>query len=120
METDDLYTKNSNALYLHPNTSRILKEIRLDSSLSHISLNEIKKFQQALTEESKYKEFKILRGKKRYLSHRQWISFSPGNLTITNTCVQIDQKLIHTYTNRGHSYPLYFLLSPYTRKHPSS
>ena len=80
MEADprDVYTNSQNAIFLDPNTSSILREIRSDAALSHISLKDIKKFQKALTEESKYKEFKILRGKKRYLSHRQWISFSPG------------------------------------------
>ena len=74
----DAYINNANAIFLDPNTSHVLREIRSDASLSHISLRDIKKFQQALTEESKYKEFKLLRGRKRYLSHRQWISFSPG------------------------------------------
>ena len=75
-------TANNDPIFLHPNTSAILQELKKDSALSGVSLKQIRIFQNALSAESKHKEFRILRGKKRYLSQRKWLSFAPGTYTL--------------------------------------
>lgn len=71
---------NTEDIQIHPNSADILEELKQDSRLSFLTQRDVKLFEQSLYNLSRSKEFHQLRGKKRYLSSRPWISFAPGNV----------------------------------------
>ena len=80
------YHDPSKDIFLHPNTANILEEVSKDSKFSFLSRNDIKNFENSLYEISRANEFRLLRGKRRYLSNRPWISFAPGEYLICLKC----------------------------------
>ena len=77
-------------IFANPNIENIYEEIRKEAPFSGITKTDVRIFQQSLYELSRAKENRILRGKKRYFSHRQWITYGPGRWT---------NKAIHTTTH---------------------
>ena len=63
---------------------RLLKNIQRDSELYPMSVDTIQNFKQGLEWESKMREYKLLRGKKRYLSYRRYITFDNSMLAGLN------------------------------------
>ena len=72
------YHDSSKDIFLHPNTTDILREVSKDSKFSFLTRDDIKTFERSLYEISRANEFRLLRGKRRHLSNRPWISFAPG------------------------------------------
>ena len=66
--------------HLLSSQDRLLKNIQRDSELYPMSVDTIQNFKQSLEWESKIREFKLLRGKKRYLSYRRYITFDNSML----------------------------------------
>ena len=73
---------NTNDIFIHPNTQNILSEIAKDAELSKIPRKEILAFKRTLYDLSRSMEQRILRGEKRYLSHRKWLVYNIGNYPV--------------------------------------
>ena len=72
------YFDSTKDIFLHPTTTNILNDARRDGNLSQLTREDIIRFRQSLYDISRETEARILRGKKRYLASRKWISFAPG------------------------------------------
>ena len=65
------YLEPTNPLFLTPSTTNIWKKLQKSINVDNISTTDIEKFRNYLTELSKEREQRILRGKKRKSSFRQ-------------------------------------------------
>lgn len=72
------YFDSTKDIFLHPTTTNILNEVRKEGNVSQLSQQDIVKFRQSLYDISRETEARILRGKRRHLAARKWISFAPG------------------------------------------
>ena len=66
--------------HLLSSQNRLLNNIQRDSELYPMPLEAIQSFKTSLEWESKIREYKLLRGKKRYLSYRRYITFDNSML----------------------------------------
>ena len=66
--------------HLVSNQDRLLKNIQRDCELYPMPAEAIQRFKQSLEWESKVREYNLLRGKKRYLSYRRYITFDNSML----------------------------------------
>ena len=65
------YLEPTNPLFLTPSTKNIWEKLQKSINVDNISTTDIEKFRNYLTELSKEREQRILRGKKRKSSFRQ-------------------------------------------------
>ena len=72
------YFDSTKDIFLHPTTANILNEVRKEGNPTQLSREDIIRFRQSLYDISREAETRILRGKRRHLATRKWISFAPG------------------------------------------
>ena len=72
------YFDSSKDIFLYPTTSGILEHVKTNANLTHITTQDVIQFRQTLYEISRATEARLLRGKKRYLANRPWLTFAPG------------------------------------------
>ena len=76
-----IYTDPTSPIFLDKNNERLLKFIKkTDPRLQYLTKTDILAYKDRLTQISKDKERRILRGRKRYLSHRKFKVYGPLNI----------------------------------------
>ena len=74
------YLDPSSSIHLELNRSHIFRAIKNDAIARPASTATIKHFQESLSYFSRQKERYMLRGKKRHLNYRQYLSFAPETI----------------------------------------
>ena len=72
-----IYTNAASPIYLDRNVDRVLQFTKKNPNLQHLTRNDILSYNRHLTALSRSKEVRILRNRRRYLSHRPWRVFAP-------------------------------------------
>ena len=93
-------------IFTNPSINNIYEELKKEAPFSGITKLDVKLFQQSLYELSRSRENRILRGKKRYFSHRSWTAFAPGKIAINHTISQTDNNNNNCHLDPP-SYPIY-------------
>ena len=88
MDHEDFFSKNftdvTSPLFAETNVNKIYHLAKSDSLSHPISIASIHKLKSEVEAISKLKERHILKGEKRKISHRSWISHGPRNLLIAD------------------------------------
>lgn len=74
------YLNPNSQIFLERNNSRIKKFMKQNAGFPLLRIKDIIEYKRKLTHLSKNVERKILRGRKRQLSHRPWLTFGPNNI----------------------------------------
>ena len=82
------YNDPENPLHLDLSAKRIIEKLSTDGS--PVTASEIQQFKSSLEYYSMARERRLLRGKKRYLSFRPWVSFSPQSILALDLCFLYD------------------------------
>ena len=75
-----LYTDDQSPIFLTKNIDYLLKFTKKHPQLRQLTKSEILAYTNSLSDLSRDREKRILRGRKRYLSHRRWIVHAPCNI----------------------------------------
>ena len=76
-----LYTDENSPVFLTKNIDYLLKFTKKHPQLRELTKSEILAYTNSLSDISRDREKRILRGRKRYLSHRRWIVHAPCNIS---------------------------------------
>ena len=74
------YEDPSEPIFLERNNQRVYEFARKTPSLSNLTTADIIRYKDRLTDLSKLKEMRILSGRRRVLSTRQWKTYAPLNI----------------------------------------
>ena len=75
-----LYTDDRSPVFLTKNIDYLLKFTKKHPQLRQLTKSEILAYTSSLSDIARDREKRILRGRKRYLSHRRWIVHAPCNI----------------------------------------
>lgn len=87
-----VYRDPQSAIFVDKDTERIHREAKSDALLNPIKYSDIEKYKHTLTTLSKDKERRVLRGRKRVLSFRRWITYGENNILCADTAFLPDFK----------------------------
>ena len=104
MDHEDFFSKNftdvTSPLFAETNVNKIYHLAKSDSLSHPISIASIHKLKSEVEAISKLKERHILKGEKRKISHRSWISHGPRHLLIADLAFL--KKLHYSSSNNQH------------------
>ena len=111
------YGTPNHDIFVHPNTQNILRELSKDATVNKIPQKDILAFKRTLYDLSRSMEQRILRGAKRYHSHRTWMVYNIG----TYSCLSFISSFIHSFIIHLYIYThLSFHVTSITRTHTSA
>ena len=90
------YQDPNDPLHLDLSTQRIIEQ--LSSENSTVTASEIQQFKSSLEFYTLERERRLLRGRKRYLSFRPWLCYSP------QTILALDLCFLHSLTSKTNSH----------------
>ena len=81
-ELSKLYLNPNSNLFLSKDTKDIYENIKSDASLHPATFADILRLRNSIESDFRHREHRILRGKRRYLSRRKFIAFSPCSILL--------------------------------------
>ena len=87
-----LYRDPQSGIFVNKNTEHIYKEAKSDALLNPIKHSDIEKYKVSLSTLSRDRERRILRGRKRVLSYRRWLTYGENNILCADSAFLPDFK----------------------------
>ena len=80
----DQYLNPNSAIFLERNNKIIKTFLEKNKTLTPLKTKDIIEYKQQLYHLSKDREIRLLKGRKRQISHRSWLSFGPNNILLAD------------------------------------
>lgn len=80
-----LYRDPQSDIFVDKNTERIFQKAKTDAILNPIKHSDIEKYKLSLSTLSRDHERRVLRGRKRVLSFRKWLTYGENNILCADT-----------------------------------
>ena len=107
----ELYTDPSSSIFLTKNVDQLLRFARNTPGLRRLTRSDVLSYQARLGDLSRDREQRILRNRRRYLSHRRWKVWAPCHILLG------DLFFIRSLNNTkyGHKVPCLILMDAFSR-----